>query len=630
VRRLGLIIVLALGACQASEPNLSQTEQFAVVVTPLTKDFGSLQVGMTSAYTTFNVNPATGNQDDNVTAVTANCPDFIVNAPGLPAHVYRVCEYCDPLTCAAPAPCYTLEYQTYQFTAAFKPTIAGAVSCVVNIALNGGTTMKTVTLTGTGTVPPIDIDVTPTALNFGDVRRNTASTPIGITVKNKGGTTMTVSSVSISSGYVITQGPTTSYQLTPGASQPYQVTCNPTATGSHPGSFVVTSNDPMTPTVTVPLQCNGIDSNVALAPSPTTVPTTRVGEPQTVTVAISNSGAASMMLQGISVTGTDLMLMSAPGNGTYVTGPVGNAVIRFGATDKGTQTGTLTVTYDGGQTRTSTISASALATSMALTPDGDVDFGPVCAGQSAMRTFSLLANEEGSFQVTQLGGAVPPFTVTTPTLPVTVQGSGATTVSFSVTASPTTDGTQTSELNLVTNIPNSAPRTINLTVEALAAGVSPSPVMLDFGSTPEMTTTIGQSVTLSNCATAPAAFSNARIEGSDAGEFAIVATPDGSTIGANGNASWLIVLSARSAGLKHAEFLVDLEDGTTARVPLDGEGLGDDVITPGGEDPDEVSYYTCSAGSSSRAWPLALVLGILLRRRRRGRQSRPRASFGPN
>ena len=49
-------------------------------VTPLTYDYGSLEVGMTSAPRNFNVNPAAGDQYDTVTAITHSCPDFIVNA----------------------------------------------------------------------------------------------------------------------------------------------------------------------------------------------------------------------------------------------------------------------------------------------------------------------------------------------------------------------------------------------------------------------------------------------------------------------------------------------------------------------------------------------------------------------
>ena len=80
------------------------------------------------------------------------------------------------------------------------------------------------------------------------------------------------------------------------------------------------------------------------------------------------------------------------------------------------------------------------------------------------------------------------------------------------------------------------------------------------------------------------------------------------------------MLSTDEPGLKHAEFAVDY-DGGTARVPLDGEGLRENVIVDPTDPAEEISYYTCSAGGSppSRVWPFVLALGIALRSRRRRR-----------
>ena len=96
---------------------------------------------------------------------------------------------------------------------------------------------------------------------------------------------------------------------------------------------------------------------------------------------------------------------------------------------------------------------------------------------------------------------------------------------------------------------------------------------------------------------------NARIEGTDAADFAIVQQPDNAMIQPSQNASWLVVLQAHSIGPKEANFVVDF-DGGTASVPLAGEGLGD---MPGSDTPGtgEKSYYTCAAGGASTAWPLA-------------------------
>ena len=125
-----------------------------------------------------------------------------------------------------------------------------------------------------------------------------------------------------------------------------------------------------------------------------------------------------------------------------------------------------------------------------------------------------------------------------------------------------------------------------------------------------------ESVQITNCASTPAVLSNARIEGPDASEFAIVLPPASSTVPATGTVTWLVVMATRATGVKHATFIVDGPDGPVS-VELTGEGLGE--IGPVVTDPDgKPSYYACSAGGSvTSAWPLALAFALLLRRRRR-------------
>jgi len=605
--------VFALG-CQ--QPELSTTTQEIVALSPQSHDFGSLEVGSTSAPFSLSVNPAAGANDDFVTAITASCPDFQIDAPGLPAEVYRTCDMGGCLTCIAPPLlCTTLDYVNYLFSASFKPTVAGAVSCVVTVELNSATT-KTLTLTGTGTLPPIAIDVAPASIDFGQVRRNTDSGALALDVRDAGGAALTVSSVAISPGFVIVAGQTTGYQVQPGATESYQLVCHPTATGGMMGAFTITSDDPSRGTVTIPLTCTGIDSAMAITPSPAMFPTTRVGEPQMISIDIGNTGAASMMLESVAVSGAGLSGGMMGGTAITAGGSV-PVTVAFDAATAGDVSGALVATYDGGQTYTAQISARALATSMALTPDGDVDFGPVCAGQTKAQTFTILGNAAGAFVITDVSTPAVPFTVTTPSLPASVAGAGANQVMFSVTAAPVAAGHATSMLTVTTDIPGGAPHTINLAVDALTAGVTPTPSALDFGSNPIESTTIGQAVHVSNCSGAPVAWSNPRIEGVDAAEFAIVAQPDQPTIPATGFASWLIVLQAHTLGPKTAAFSVDYAGGT-ATIPLAGEGLGtappvDPMPTAG-----ESSYYSCQTGRAAGGWPIALALALVWRRRSRG------------
>jgi hypothetical protein len=104
----------------------------------------------------------------------------------------------------------------------------------------------------------------------------------------------------------------------------------------------------------------------------------------------------------------------------------------------------------------------------------------------------------------------------------------------------------------------------------------------------------------------------------DAGEFAIVDQPDNSTIAPAGSATWLVVLQAHTVGLKSASFDAMSDSGTTTSVPLIGEGLGSGSGgTDGGVDNGKDSYYACSTGRASSLWPIAVALGLLIRRRKR-------------
>jgi uncharacterized protein (TIGR03382 family) len=366
----------------------------------------------------------------------------------------------------------------------------------------------------------------------------------------------------------------------------------------------------------VPLACNGIDSNLTIAPSPVTLATTRVGEPVQATVQLQNSGTAAMQLEGVTVTGTDLTMVSGGGAMQLNPGASTTVTVSFSAAAKESANGNLVAAYDGGQQRSAEISAQALGTSMALTPDGDIDFGPVCAGQTSdPKGFSIKGNDDGSFKVNAISTPDMPFTLTAPALPANIQGNGGNTLDFSVTAAPTAAGHQVSTMMVTTDIPGGTPHMINLSVDGLTAGVSPTPDMLDFGSNPIDTTTIGQDVNLSNCSTAPITAMNARIEGPSASEFAIVQQPTSATIAPTSSASWLVVLQARTTGPKQASFVVDY-DGGTAMVPLNGEGLGVNG-TGSGADTGEKSYYSCAAGGTGAGWPIAGVLLVVIRRRKR-------------
>ncbi|MCX5745046.1 MAG: choice-of-anchor D domain-containing protein [Proteobacteria bacterium] len=234
---------------------LASTEQLTVVLNPSIVSFPTTVVGQTSAAIAITIDPGAGNQDDTITEITESCPDFAITTPGLPASVYRVCEPdCGGMPCVAkvaPLACITTALQDYVFTAEFTPSIGGAQGCSVSISLNGGTSFRTVSLEGTGTVPPIDISVSPSTIAFGDVRINTDSSAAPVAVRNLGGSTLTVSATSVSAGFTLAGA--LAFAVAAGGAEALDVTCHPTAVGDQPGTLTIESDDPDQPILSIPL-----------------------------------------------------------------------------------------------------------------------------------------------------------------------------------------------------------------------------------------------------------------------------------------------------------------------------------------------------------------------------------------
>jgi len=599
----------------------SALAQDVIVLAPGAQDFGMLQVGEVSSPSTLVVDPASGNQADTIVEISASCPDFVIDTPGLPADVFRVCEIvtCDEggLMCEPGVDelCQTTDSRSYTFTARFQPVVAGPVSCVVTIRTADDSSTQELTLTGIGVPLAILADVQPAMIAFGDVRRNANSSPAELIVRSMGGGDLAVAGVEVSPGFAIQDGPQTGYSLAPNTSQRYEVVCHPPVVGELSGQLVVISNDPGQPRIAIPLACRGIDSNLDIEPSPAQLATTRVGEPVEASIDLRNTGDAAMTLESVTLTGDDITMVATPTPGTVLDPSEATQVsLRFGATAKGDVHGTLVATYDGGQVRRTEISGRALASSLALTPDGDVSFGPVCAGESKTQEFTLIGNDQGGFAVDALSDPGAPFTITAPALPVTVQGAGANQVKFKVTAAPTAAGMVNGEIVVHTDIPAAVDHMLHLHVEGLPAGITATPPTIELGANAVNRTTIGKSIHLTNCSEAPIAFTNPRIEGGDALDFAIVAQPALPMIPPAGDATWLIVLQAHSVGLKLSSFVVD-HDGGSATVELQGEGLGDapPELLPVARG----SYYACATGRPSTLWPIALALLVLRRRRAR-------------
>lgn len=617
--------VLVVAACQAA-PDTGQVEQGLTAVPELlpypSNTFNSTQVGQTSNTLAFGVRTTSSNSYLTITAISYSCPDYTVTGT-LPGYAERDCTTTCPQAANAPSlQCPVASPNTppppicsnydYSFSAVFHPSLAAATSCVVTIVTDAGN--LGLTLYGTGTAPPIHVTASPGSVNYGGVRINTGSSAVPISVVNSGGATATINSVTTSAGFTVS-GNTGAHTLAAGTGEGYSVVCHPTAVGPLDGSVNISSNDPTAPNISIPLACSGIDSVLAISPSPATLPTIRVGESEMQTLSITNMGAADTSIQGVTVTG--MTMVSAPASGTLLPASGGSAsvTISFAGQTAGSTSGTLHVDYDNGKSIDTQITAKAVATSLSLTPDGDVDLGPICIGQTKSQDFAMIGTDEGSFKLTSVSTLAAPFTLTTPTLPATVQGAAANRVKLTVAGAPTTDGDITASFMFDTDIPMGTAHTINLHMLGLTEGVN-GPPSVDLGGNLVNQTSLGQHVEISNCTAAPVTITSVNISGTDAADFTLVDQPTELTIMPAASIKWLVILDPHSTGEKAAVFNALFDGGTTA-VPLIGEGLGSGVGSGDGGDGSKSSYYACNTGSPVGLAPIGIALGALVLRRRR-------------
>jgi FtsP/CotA-like multicopper oxidase with cupredoxin domain len=157
-------------------------------------------------------------------------------------------------------------------TIAFKPLTPGAKVAALTVVTNSaiGPT-QAVALTGAGTAPVAV--VSPTTLVFGTQAITTRSLAKGVTLINRGSTTLQNIAVT-TTGNFARQGTgvgNCGNTLAVGASCNIYVTFTPTAGGARTGTLVIASNDPVNPSQTVTLTGTGLftaATSVTLVASP--------------------------------------------------------------------------------------------------------------------------------------------------------------------------------------------------------------------------------------------------------------------------------------------------------------------------------------------------------------------------
>jgi hypothetical protein len=228
-------------------------------------------------------------------------------------------------------------------------TVKAAVSTApgtypITILANNGSTTRTVT--SSLVVPTTALRLSTSSLSFSPQQIDTNATPQSFTLTNLGSTSLSISSIAASaSDYTETNNCGSS--LSASAACTITITFTPKAVGTRPGSIVITDSDPTSPQ-TVSLSGTGM-------PAPTVTlsaywlgfgnqPLNAQSAPQTVT--LTNTGAGTLNIKSIQVSGTDAGDFKASSTCGMTIAPRGSCKISvtFDPTSSGTRSGQVSIT----------------------------------------------------------------------------------------------------------------------------------------------------------------------------------------------------------------------------------------------------------------------------------------------
>lgn len=356
--------------------------------------------------------------------------------------------------------------QSATFTVTFTPPSAGSASGSVTVSSNASNPTLTISLSGTG-VAPGTLGSNPTSLSFGSVTVGNKQS-LSETVTNTGGTSVTISQVAVSGTGYSFSGITTPVTLTSGQSATFTVTFTPASAGSANGSVSITSNA-SNPSLTIPLSGTGVAPG-ALGSNPTSLSfgSVTVGNKQSLSETVTNTGGASVTISQVAVSGTGFSFSGITTPLTLTSGQSATFTVTFTPASAGSASGSVTVTSNASNPSLAiplSGTGSAAVGQLTVNPT-TLNLGSVVVGSSGSASGSLTASG-ANVTITAANSSNSVFSIGGLSLPVTIPAGQST--SFTVTFGPLTTGAASGTLTFTSNAQPST------TTETLSGTGTPAP-----------------------------------------------------------------------------------------------------------------------------------------------------------
>jgi len=460
----------------------------------------------------------------------------------------------------------------------FAPKTVGSLSQQLIIDENSASsypTVASVTLKGTGVTLPT-VKLSASALSFASTDTGAMSASQSVTLTNTGGSALSITSIDVTgtdaSSFVFANSCGTS--LAAGANCSIHGHFAPVAGGALTAAITIKDNAANSPQ-TVTLTGTGIAvpavklSATSLSFGPVDVGA--VSGSQTVTV--TNSGAATLTISSISVTGLyQSSFVFANSCGTTLAAGA-NCTIHghFGPTVAGNLTGTISIADNAsGSPQSITLKGTGLGT-LTLSAT-NLSFGSVAVGAAT-----------GSQTVTMTNTSANALSITG----ITVTGANASSFDFANSCGtslaaganctihghfqPTEGGALTATINIADGIAGS-PQHISLSGTGLGPAVSLSATSLAFGTETVGMSSGSQSVTMTNTGTAALSITSITVTGTDASSW-VFANSCGTSLAAGANCAIHGHFAPAATGALTAAITIkDSAAGSPQTIALTGTG----------------------------------------------------------
>lgn len=307
-------------------------------------------------------------------------------------------------------------------------------------------------------------------LDFGNVTPGT-SKALTVTATNSGSASVTVSSVSISTKYFALAAPSLPATLAAGQSVAVSVRFTPNATGNFSGSLTLTS-DASDSSASISLKGVGMTTVTAgqltLNPTAEDFGTVTVGNSQSVSESVTNTGGSSVTISQVAISGTGFTMSGIAAPLTLAAGQNTTFNVMFTPVATGSASGNVTITSDASNANVA-LPLSGMGTlavgQLSVTPT-TLAAGSVAVGASGTVSGSLSASGANvTISAATTNNSV--FSVGGISLPTTILGGQS--IPFTITFSPVTTGSATGTLTLTSNAQPST------TTAALTGTGTPAP-----------------------------------------------------------------------------------------------------------------------------------------------------------